>query len=453
MKRVYLDWGVVSSLKKPEFFDVKEFLLTRKKDLFFVYSSAHFQDAMRSKDNARLTQDVEMLEDLVDDHFLAYNSKMVRPYLVTPTVYYRENKGRELDTIPDICKAIYPLGDDMPVIGGIVKLMTEWPFSIPEVVRQDKMFQIAFPELPASPSLMDVIQSCITFINKLQRNRNYYKKYRSELQSSGFKVDSNSGNWSSDEVIPNISEFLKSLGIDKTFKELVLTGFENEEKVDNFRFFISAYSLLDLIGYKSDKLSKATSAMNSVTTDAQHAYYAAFCDYLITLDTRLASKAQALYRELGVSTKIISPAIVFNELKEDKKEAISLFLKEQLREEHIESQYDRAVVYKFDHRFLGIFSHCIVYEQDDGALIEFKLAFDNYSRFIFYGEAGVMVDTVSEYLGLPLNCNYERVRESIVSGDTSASINWPGDGIHLMLRADSERHRPELLISIQTDKN
>lgn len=38
MKRVYLDWGVVSNLKKPEYANIREFLITHKRDLFFVYS-------------------------------------------------------------------------------------------------------------------------------------------------------------------------------------------------------------------------------------------------------------------------------------------------------------------------------------------------------------------------------------------------------------------------------
>lgn len=80
---------------------------------------------------------------------------------------------------------------------------------------------------------------------------------------------------------------MKELGIDKSFEDFVLMGFGNKDKVDGFQFFMAAYSILDLIGYKSDKLPKATNAMNSVNIDAQYAYFAAFCDYLITQDSHL----------------------------------------------------------------------------------------------------------------------------------------------------------------------
>ena len=176
------------------------------------------------------------------------------------------------------------------------------------------------------------------------------------------------------------------LGIDKNFQEFVLAGFGKRDKVSDFEFFLAAYRLLDMIGYKSDKLPKSKNAMNSVNTDAQHAYFAAFCDYLVTQDSHFASKARALYAAFGISTKVISPADIIRELEDDRKDELVSFLEEQLREENVERHEERSVVYKFTRRFLG-FTHCVVYANDDETLIELKLAFDNYSYFIFYDEA------------------------------------------------------------------
>ena len=95
--------------------------------------------------------------------------------------------------------------------------------------------------------------------------------------------------------------------------------------------------MLDLIGYKSDKLPKATKAMNSVNIDAQHAYFAAFCDYLITQqDSHLTSKAQALYHEFNVSTKIISTGEAIEELSENRNDDLVTFLREQIQEDNVE---------------------------------------------------------------------------------------------------------------------
>lgn len=81
MKRVYIDWGVISNLKKSEYAEVRESLLSHKGDLFFVYSSAHFEDAMRSKGDERLAQDIQTLESLVDNHLIAYNKKLLNRFM------------------------------------------------------------------------------------------------------------------------------------------------------------------------------------------------------------------------------------------------------------------------------------------------------------------------------------------------------------------------------------
>ena len=85
--------------------------------------------------------------------------------------------------------------------------------------------------------------------------------------------------------------------------------------------------------------------------------------------------------------------------------------------------------------------------------MEFKLAFDNYSRFIFYDEAGMMVDVVCEHLGGPSKEDYEIARKRIVAGDTGASINWQGENVLLTLKADPERHRPELFVKVSSGNN
>jgi len=39
------------------------------------------------------------------------------------------------------------------------------------------------------------------------------------------------------------------------------------------------------------------------------------------------------------------------------------------------------------------------------------------------------------------------------AGDAGASINWQGKGILLTLRADPERHRPELFVTVPLPVN
>ena len=188
MKRVYLDWGIVSNLKKPEFAGIKEVLLSNKGDLFFVYSTAHFEDAMRSRGDERLMQDIIMLESLVDNHLLAFQKNTTHPYLATPTEYYQNNKGRDLDVVPDFSELVSSVGQDFPVLGGLLKSFLSFPVSIPEVAREQKLLGMMIPDLPDAPTLGDILHSSTTFINKMLGDKEYYKSYRSSIRSSSSRA-------------------------------------------------------------------------------------------------------------------------------------------------------------------------------------------------------------------------------------------------------------------------
>ena len=68
MKRIYLDWGIVSYLKRDEYAELRNLLLLNKDRLFIVYSPVHLEDLMKSKGNPQFDNDIKMLSDLVEDH-------------------------------------------------------------------------------------------------------------------------------------------------------------------------------------------------------------------------------------------------------------------------------------------------------------------------------------------------------------------------------------------------
>lgn len=71
------------------------------------------------------------------------------------------------------------------------------------------------------------------------------------------------------------------------------------------------------------------------------------------------------------------------------------------------------------------FSHGIHYLYPNGSTtLQFKLAFDNYSRFLFYEEVGMIVDTITRYFGLEGISDYESLRKKFVEGKTDVTISW-----------------------------
>ena len=74
---VYLDWGVVSYLKKDEYAELRDLFLSNEDRLFFVYSPAHLKDLMKSKGEPQFESDIGMTEmevgreiDLGHNHLL-----------------------------------------------------------------------------------------------------------------------------------------------------------------------------------------------------------------------------------------------------------------------------------------------------------------------------------------------------------------------------------------------
>lgn len=130
------------------------------------------------------------------------------------------------------------------------------------------------------------------------------------------------------------------------------------------------------------------------------------------------------------------------------------FLREQIKEENVDKSENGAKTFKLSERFLGLFTHCVVYEQDADGIIRlvFKIAFDNYSRSLFFDEAGIIVDTVCKFFGWPSKEDYEIARKRIAAGDTATLLKWEGEDVVFTLKADPESHRPELYVKIAAQK-
>ena len=53
MLKIYLDWNIISYLKKEEYIDLRNYIAQVKDFFVFPYSRAHIQDLYQSKDNSK----------------------------------------------------------------------------------------------------------------------------------------------------------------------------------------------------------------------------------------------------------------------------------------------------------------------------------------------------------------------------------------------------------------
>lgn len=458
MKRVYLDWGVISYLKKDKYAKLRNLLVLNKDRLFLVYSSAHFEDLMKSKGEPQFYKDIQTLSDLVDDHLLDFNKGVIWPYRATPEDFchnYVDNSSKLSQDIDSFFLAIEAAS--IPGDNSIDQIRANMnvAFPIPREFRTNELFMRTLPGLPESPTVRDVIESVRQFLCDMMMNGGSYKEYRKSIHETGFKLEANAGNWEDEKAIDKISLFLKSKGINMSFNDYVKMSFHGK-KITDYEFFTAAYCILDMLGFHSDKLPKASNMVRNVTTDAKHAYIAGFCDWFVTADTRLYHKAKALYRNFRVSTSVMSLDEAMLEIEEETRpfnqNYLRTFIENELNDENIVERHRKEnemdpdfVIYKFSRRFLGIFTHGIHYLNSNGShLIQFKLAFDNYSRFLFYDEVAMIIDTITGYFGLQGISDYDSRRKKFIEGNTDVAISWRFENGFICVKNDEERHRPEL---------
>lgn len=460
MRRIYLDWGVVSYLKKDEYAELRSLLLSNKDRLFMVYSSAHLEDLMKSKGEPQFDDDIKMLTDLVEDHLLDIDKGMVLPYRVMPEEFcrgYVDNSpylSQNVDSFLSVIEATSIPGDNTV---NQIKANLNVAFPISPEFRSNELFMRTLPNLPESPTVRDVVESVRQFMCDMVINPGSYKNYKRIIGETGFKLEPNAGNWKDEEAVDEINSFLKSKGIEMAFNDYVMQSFYGRQVSGN-EFFTAAYCVLDMLGFHSDTLHKPGSTVRSVTTDAKHAYFAGFCDWFVTADTRLTHKAKALYSHLGVSTRVMNPketvAAIREEIRPWGQNYLLSFIGNEFITEHIVERHDREndsdgdfVIYRFSQRFLEIFTHGICYLYSDGSsTLQFKLAFGNYSRFLFYDEVGMIVDTIAQYFGKDGISDYGSLRKRFVEGKTDVTISWRMDKGFVCVKNDEERLRPELFI-------
>ncbi|WP_228853064.1 hypothetical protein [Aegicerativicinus sediminis] len=476
MIRVYLDWNVISNLKRSEFKDIKEFISENKKNLLFPYTPAHFTDLMKSysQNNQFFKEDLETLEFLSNKHLLRWGKEKIEPLFGTPSEYFEGEKDKEdIFDLMDMEKLLKDLDESLNELGlgkmgSLMKTLFQLQPSGIEITEDNKdVIKKMFPNLKSNSTMWDLMKYAGPFSQKLLQDGEYYKNFRKSLAEYGFKLDSNSGNWNYEEVIKNIDEFLFNLGTEMTFLEYVETSFKHRKQPANqYEYYTSAYLMLDMIGYKIDKLAKPTDNMQNIQADGEHSFYGAHCDYFVAMDKKLRVKSKVLYNEFNISTRIIEPKELISELTkvlddvENKEnvldEAISFCNESSIIEYNPPKNEDNieSYAFKLPKFYFNYFNYVIYtrYLDKEGFVLTFRKVFENFSRFFYYTESEMLIDTIAQYFGYDNQQELESKKKEFVYGDKKVAFNWTFDGGLIILEKEEDTKRPVLNYIISTRK-
>jgi len=476
MIRVYLDWNVISNLKLSEFEDLKNFISKHKKHLLFPYTPAHFTDLMKSysSSNQFFNEDLETLEFLSNKHLLRWGKDGIEPLFGTPSEYFEGEKDREdISGLMDIEKAFQDLDESLNELGlGKMSVLMKSIFQLQpsgiEITEENNdIVKKMFPNLKSNSTMWDLMKDIGPFSQKLLQDGEYYKDFRKSMADYGFKLESNSGNWSYNVVIKNIDDFLLKLGTKMTYLEYVMTTFQHKkEPVNQYEYYTTAYLMLDMIGYKSDKLPKSKDNIQNIQADGEHSFYGAYCDYFVGMDEKLRIKSKVLYKEFNIATRIIEPKDLISELSEVLDdieikehfldEAIGFCKEDSLVESHPTQDEDNIESYAFKlPKFYFNYFNYVIYTncpEQGGLVLTFRKVFKNFSRFIYYTEAETLIDTITRYFGYDNQQELESKKKEFVYGDKEVTFDWTFEGGLIRLEKEEDTRRPILNFILSTKK-
>lgn len=474
MIRIYLDWNVISLLKLPKYSQLFDFIKANKSSLQFPYSPAHFKDLMKSycPENALFQTDLDNLEFLSGKHLMMWEKDKTELWFATPKEYFENEKGTE-DFLAsfDIEKIFSDLDNNDIGLGNIGSLMKSMFEAIPMGINinneNSEILQKMFPNLQQDSSFWDLMKDFVPFSKKLLKDKVYYKDFRKTIGDKGFKLDANSGNWGENEVMTNINEFIQKQDPKLTFSEFLNAGFKHQKEPPNlYAYYTRAHLLLDMIGYKADKLQKPTNNMWNIQTDAEHSFYGAHCDYFVAMDNKLLAKTKVLYREFNISTVILTPDEVIEGVGEvihkvDNSipfldDAFSLCQCGEVVERLPTSESNKEEIFaiKLPIFYFNFFNYVIYqpYPEQNGLVLQFKKVNKNYSRFLYYTEVEQVVKDVCGFFGIEDENEFESKKEAFVYKNEDVEFVWRFENGIIKLEKDEDTNRP-LLVYIVVASN
>ena len=106
MLKIYLDWNIISYLKKKKYIDLRNYIAEVKEFFVFPYSRGHLQDLYQSKSPTNVVkfeQDIETLTEICQTHLLEYNDSTDAsyPYEVHLRPVRTTNIGPEMRELMD----------------------------------------------------------------------------------------------------------------------------------------------------------------------------------------------------------------------------------------------------------------------------------------------------------------------------------------------------------------
>lgn len=247
---VYIDNNIIVSIEDGSCsLDQIRAIIPGKKVRFF-YSSAHIFEVEHFPGHAAVTK-----SELLEKRFHSIREITKKNYL------YLNLKGNQLTQLNEDPKEVY-------------NTITDVPFAI------------------------EAMKGFLNLYTKEQK-----EAVRKELGIEIHKLN----NYSASEIIEHLNTKLTAWGTNQSFIEMIEYGIKVHPDGKSFGLhnrIAGVFELLDMLGYWKDKETDTSNYAR--LWDAQHTFFASYCNYFISDDRRTRNKAEVAYKIYNKDTKVIS---------------------------------------------------------------------------------------------------------------------------------------------------
>lgn len=444
MIRIYFDSNVYRHLKKDEekysslFYKLEQ----AKNRLMFYYSYAHLSDLTRDKTD-RKYEDLSFMEKLVDNNYLNLNTgeEIVIVESNYPTIAFKSldhTPIKEAVNFDELFEDDEFDDDYTKSLKKIMKGYLDLPVSLlgfpttNELSNGNDQINKLLPNINKESSIKDLMSGMLETTGNLYEDPSIWKELRSFSMNSmdlkGFDIDITK---------EDFNHKLKDTQLGKSFIEFVEDTFKhnkNLEKQREYNFFLAAYNCLNILGL--DKEINKKSIFSSIQADAQHSFYAAHCDYLVSDDEQLLLKSKVLYNLFGIETNVLNFQEFTNKIDnllsfeisnaDNLIEAISQVIEQNniLHFNETDDKDKQFITYDVFPRHFDFFNRLdLTLDAKSKPIFGFYNSPNNYSRFTSYEEFKAITKKFVDVLGNDLNNNGQFTEEDKSEIDDN---NWKG---------------------------
>ena len=419
MLRIYCDKNIYSSIKegKRNFnSELKELMDELKDILIFTYSHAHHQDLSNS-DRSFWEEDLLLLEHYVKDHYFDYDAikKKTNCLLAKPTESFYDTDfsiaKNSLNPDNNLMDSLFPTieGEDDDEFSKIAKNLFQNLLNIPipnlnqpDLTGKEK--ELSERYLPGNENFTvgSMMEHFFKFGNKLLTDRQEVIGLKKMMEEYV-----NSDKYSFEKWKDQFDEKFKENFGGQSFTDLMKQTFASVKDYNEYDKFVLFFNSLELHNVTKDKPLRKSQALESIHTDANHAWYASFSDVLVTDDKGLATKAYITYKFFEIRTNIFTTEEFLNNrtifLQQEEIDIKCFFKlldfenkKSLVLRNNMSSLIENALILKNHHKFFNYFNRI---SQSKDSL---KLYCQRHSNanFNMFREAKLLTDKLVDLFGI-----------------------------------------------------